>query len=123
LSQPSFFAGVAERALVFDLKQVIRYFRDDSLRGAANARIAAGVTGDTRVIVAHSLGSVVAYESLCANPQGPVTTFVTLGSPLWIPNFIFNKLRPAPGKEKGQWPAGLRRWTNIAGQKRRDRAE
>jgi hypothetical protein len=39
LSQPSFFAGVAERALVFDLKQVIRYFRDDSLRGAANAAL------------------------------------------------------------------------------------
>jgi hypothetical protein len=114
LSQSSFFAGVAERALIFDLKQVARYFSDDSLRAAATARIAGRVTADTRIIVAHSLGSVVAYEALCANPQGPVTTFVTIGSPLGIANLIFQKLRPAPEKGRGQWPAGLRRWTNIA---------
>jgi hypothetical protein len=67
---------VAERALIFDLKQVARYFSDDSLRRAANARIVAKMTADTRVIVAHSLGSVVAYETLWANPHWPVTTFV-----------------------------------------------
>ena len=114
LSQSSFFAGVAERALIFDVKQVARYFSDDGLRSAANARIAARVTADTRVLVAHSLGSVVAYETLCANPQWPVTTFVTIGSPLGIANLIFHKLRPAPENGRGRWPASLRRWTNIA---------
>ena len=114
LSQSSFFGGVAEQALVFDLKQVARYFSDDGLRGGANARIAAKATADTRVIVAHSLGSVVAYEALCANPQWPVTTFVTIGSPLGIANLIFHKLRPAPEDGKGLWPDPLRRWTNIA---------
>jgi hypothetical protein len=114
LSQSSFFAGVGERALVFDLKQVVRYFSDDGLRDAAKARIAAEVTPDTRVIVAHSLGSVAAYETLCANPKWPVTTFVTLGSPLGIANLIFHKLRPVPENGKGLWPASLRRWTNIA---------
>jgi hypothetical protein len=114
LSQSTFFAGVAERALIFDLRQVARYFSDDDLRRAANARIAGKMTADTRVVVAHSLGSVVAYETLCANPQWPVTTFVTIGSPLGIANVIFDRLRPAPENGKGLWPASLRRWTNIA---------
>src|SRR5215831_1846715 len=114
LSQSSFFAGVAERALIFDLKQVARYLSDDGLRRAANGRIAARITSDTRVVVGHSLGSVVAYETLCANPQWPVTTFVSIGSPLGIANVIFDRLRPAPQNGKGLWPASLRRWTNIA---------
>jgi hypothetical protein len=114
LSQSSFFAGVAERALIFDLKQVARYFSDDGVRREANERIAARVTSDTRVVVAHSLGSVVAYETLCANPQWPVTTFVTIGSPLGIANLIFHRLRPAPENGRGLWPSSLRRWSNIA---------
>jgi hypothetical protein len=114
LSESRFFAGVAERALIFDVKQVARYFSDEGLRRAANERIAAKMTADTRILVAHSLGSVAAYETLCANPQWPVTTFVTIGSPLGIANVIFHKLGPAPRKGKGQWPGSLRRWTNIA---------
>jgi hypothetical protein len=114
LSQSSFFVELAEAAMIFNLKQVTRYFSDDEVRNAANARIAARITADTRVVVAHSLGSVVAYETLCANPQCGVDTFVTLGSPLGIANLIFDKLRPAPENGRGQWPASLRRWTNIA---------
>src|SRR5215471_16471197 len=114
LTQSTFFAEVAERALIFDLKQVARYLSDDSIRRTVSARIAAKMTTDTRLIVAHSLGSVVAYETLCANPQWPVTTFVTIGSPLGIANVIFDKLRPAPENGKGLWPASLQRWTNIA---------
>ena len=48
------------------------------------------------MLVGHSLGSVVAYEALCANPEWPVRMLVTLGSPLGIPNLIFDRLEPAP---------------------------
>src|SRR6185312_10284640 len=55
LSQSSFFSGVAQHALIFDLKQVARYFSDDALRAAASVRTAARVTSETCVVVAHSL--------------------------------------------------------------------
>ena len=107
-------AGIAERALIWDLKQVHRYFSEDGVRQAVQARILARVTADTRVLVAHSLGSVAAYETLCANPELPVTTLVTLGSPLGTPNLIFDRLIPTPLAGRGAWPTGLKHWTNIA---------
>jgi hypothetical protein len=114
LSQASFFAGIAERAMIWDLKQVTRYFTDDSVRDAVKGRIVGKMDPDTRVLVAHSLGSVAAYEALCSYPELPVTTLVTLGSPLGIPNLIFDRLRPQPVAGRGVWPAGVQRWTNIA---------
>jgi len=54
------------------------------------------ITDQTRVLVGHSLGTVVAYEALCAHPEWPVRTFVSLGSPLGISILIFELLRPAP---------------------------
>jgi pimeloyl-ACP methyl ester carboxylesterase len=114
LGHSAFFAGIALRALVFDLKQVRIYLTDDGLRQEVQARIASSVNDDTRVIVAHSLGSVAAYEALCQHPQWPVTTLVTLGSPLGIPNLIFHRLRPGPSDGVARWPQGLGSWTNIA---------
>jgi hypothetical protein len=92
LSQSSFFSGLAERALIFDLKQVRRYINESEIRHAARANIERAVGPDTTVIIAHSLGSVVAYETLCAHPEWPVHTLVTIGSPLGIANLIFDKL-------------------------------
>jgi hypothetical protein len=114
LSQSSFFADILERALIWDLKQVARYFKEDAIRDAVQQRIIAKVDSETRVVVAHSLGSVAAYEALCANPELPVTTLVTLGSPLGIRNFFFDKLRPTPVEGKGAWPGGVQNWINIA---------
>jgi hypothetical protein len=65
-------------------------------------------------MVAHSLGSVVAYEELCAHPEWPVRTLVTIGSPLGIRNLIFDRLDPAPKHAVGAWPSGITRWTNIS---------
>jgi hypothetical protein len=114
LSQSSFFAGIAERALIWDLKQVTRYFNESAIRDAVKQRIIAKVDSDTKVVVAHSLGSVAAYEALCAKPELPVTTLVTLGSPLGIPNLVFDRLHPTPVAGKGVWPGGVQNWINIA---------
>jgi hypothetical protein len=114
LSRSRFFAGVALRSLVFDLKQVRRYLQEPDLRQAARARVTALIGPQTRVVVAHSLGSVVAYEVLCAMAGHPVRALVTLGSPLGIANLVFDRLDPAPLGGRGQWPgpAGLV-WTNV----------
>jgi hypothetical protein len=115
LSRSKFFAGIALRALVFDLKQVSRYLQEPDLRRAARARLTALIGRDTRVVVAHSLGTVVAYEALCAVPGHPVRALVTLGSPLGIPHLIFDRLDPAPLGGLDEWPGseGLV-WTNVA---------
>ncbi|MEU6355209.1 alpha/beta hydrolase [Streptomyces sp. NPDC047072] len=113
LSRSKFFAGIATRALIFDLKQVHRYLTDPELRVAARSRLTELIGPDTRVVVAHSLGTVVAYEALCARPHG-VRALVTLGSPLGIRNLIFERLEPAPADGLGAWPGPDDLvWTNV----------
>jgi hypothetical protein len=119
LSGSRFFAGVALRAMVSDLKQVHRYLLDPQLRVRARGRVADQIGDDTRVVVAHSLGSVVAYEALCARPGHGVRALVTIGSPLGISHLILHRLQPAPiqlgGQPRGVWPGGERLvWTNLA---------
>ncbi|MEU7823603.1 hypothetical protein [Catellatospora sp. NPDC049133] len=108
LAGARFLAQVSERLLVWWLKQVTSYFTDPAVRSAARERFAAGIGDDTRVVVAHSLGSVVAYEALCAHPEWPVTDLVTLGSPLGVPHLVTHRLDPSTGA----WPT-VERWTNI----------
>ena len=89
LSRSRFFAKVALRAMVSDLKQVRRYLTDPGLRDQVRDRVLRLIDADTRVVVGHSLGSVVAYEALCeyrARAGGNGPALVTLGSPLGIPN-------------------------------------
>ncbi|KAB1985811.1 hypothetical protein F8144_25775 [Streptomyces triticiradicis] len=119
LSGSRFFAGVALRAMVSDLKQVRRYLTDPQVRDAARGRVLDALGEDTRVVVAHSLGSVVAYEALCARPGHRVQALVTFGSPLGIPHLVFDRLEPSPvrmgGAARGVWPGGEQlTWTNIA---------
>jgi hypothetical protein len=66
------------------------------------------------VLVAHSLGSVVAYETLWHDPSLELDCLVTLGSPLGMPGVVFERLRPAPADGRGARPPGVRRWVNIA---------
>ena len=119
LNGSAFFAGLADRMMLFDLQQVRQYMTDPSIRRTVQDRVALEVGKDTRVVVGHSLGSVVAYESLCAHPGWPVRMLVTLGSPLGIRNLIFDRLVPAPafrdsGELMGTWPGGVESWVNVA---------
>ncbi|MFJ4895189.1 hypothetical protein ACIP5U_35160 [Streptomyces sp. NPDC088788] len=113
LSRSRFFARTADRFLIGILKQLRLYLTAPDVRERVQAELAAAVTADTRVIVGHSLGSIVSYEALCAHPDWPVHTFVTLGSPLGIPNLVFDRLRPEPRSGKGSWPGRVRAWTNL----------
>lgn len=115
LADTQFFAGVALRSMVGSLKQVRRFLTEPELRQHIRDRVREQITDDTRVVVAHSLGSVVAYETLCAAPGHPVQALITLGSPLGIPNLIFHRLDPAPVDGIGAWPGGEDLvWRNFA---------
>lgn len=118
LTGARFLTGVLDRLLISDLKQLVGYLTDDDVRERAKARLAARITPGTRVVVAHSLGSIVAYETLCdpaLNADWDVHMLVTLGSPLGMRGLVLPRLRPEPAPGGlARWPMALRRWTNIA---------
>lgn len=74
--------------------------------------------GERILIIAHSMGSVIAYDSLWElthiekNP-GRIDLFLTLGSPLGM-RFTQERLRGAREKRQQRYPHNIRRWINIA---------
>jgi hypothetical protein len=117
MARSRFFSGMTASLFIGALKQVTRYLREEDVRDTAQASVDKVVTVDTRVIIGHSLGSIVAYEALHRFRGQPnwanVTTFVTLGSPLGVPNVIFERLVPEPAKGRGVMPP-VDRWSNIS---------
>lgn len=75
-------------------------------------RIERVVGDETRVIVGHSLGSVVSYQALRRHPEWKVRLLVTLGSPLGQ-RMIRDQLQP-PVEEGAGWPGTIERWVNVA---------
>jgi hypothetical protein len=99
--------GLAGRFVTRALSQVTRYLRDDALRTSAQDRILDHIDSSTRLVVSHSLGTVIAYEALHRNTQ-PVA-LLTLGSPLGLHTIIYERLRPQPPHV----PAAVTRWDNL----------
>lgn len=90
------------------LEDVESYFGDVHLRSLAIDRVAdevSGAGGDV-ILLGHSLGSVVAYDTLQARPDLPVRGFITLGSPLGLPTVLRRLAAPA-------FPPGVPRWANV----------
>jgi pimeloyl-ACP methyl ester carboxylesterase len=106
--------GQAAGDAVFDrtVDMVTIMATEADLRDRMRARIEPLVDEHTRVIVAHSLGTVLSYMALCNHPQWRVHTLVTLGSPLASPA-IFDGLDPQPVDGQGVWPGTVQRWVNV----------
>ncbi|MFF0227025.1 hypothetical protein [Streptomyces sp. NPDC004629] len=84
-------------------------------RQAARAEVANAIAEHRpQIVIAHSLGSVVAYEALWSQPALQVDLLLTLGSPLGIPSVVFERLMPAPVGARGSRPPGVTRWINFA---------
>jgi len=94
------------------LAQAGAYLEREDIRRAAQARLEAVIGPDTEVVIAHSLGTVVSYETLCLHPEWGVTGLVTLGSPLGG-DMILRLIDPAPVSGRGVFPVGVRQWVNI----------
>ncbi|MFI1220887.1 MULTISPECIES: serine peptidase [unclassified Streptomyces] len=97
------------------VREVATYLRADTgVRDAVRERVARVIEEHrAEVVIAHSLGSVVAYEALWKHPHLTVPSLITLGSPLALPHAIFPRLDPAPAPS-GARPPGVRHWTNLA---------
>ncbi|MEU0354342.1 hypothetical protein [Streptomyces cyaneofuscatus] len=103
-----------ERVVVSLITDIDAYTARPAVRRAVRERVAAALREQQpQVVVAHSMGSLVAYETLHAFPELKVELFVTLGSPLGLPA-LARKLEPALRQRKGTRPAGVGTWINIA---------
>jgi hypothetical protein len=92
---------------------------DNPARLAAREQVADRIAQHRpRIVIAHSLGTVVTYEALHAHPELTVDLLLTLGSPLALPGAIFDRLIPHPANgptgRLGARPEGVKRWVNIA---------
>lgn len=78
---------------------------DPTLADKVKQRLLDVLSDDTRVLVAHSLGTVVAVRTLTDHPDLTIDTLITLGSPLGsgpFANFC-----------DGKRPPGVQRWVNV----------
>lgn len=103
--------GVVARVIGL-IKQVGRYFSDPVFAGLVHEEMDKAMATAPRVVVAHSLGSVIAYDWLRRREPGTVPALVTIGSPL---GFRGIRLALAPGSDGAPlpWP-GVERWVNVA---------
>ena len=102
-------------------REVAAYLRgdDDPARLAAREKVACRIAEyRPRIVIAHSLGTVVAYEALHAHPELKPELLLTLGSPLALPRAVFDRLIPCPIDSStgrmGSCPEAVGRWVNIA---------
>jgi hypothetical protein len=113
LAKISWFApfgmGFAERFVYRSLAQVTRYFTQQRVREAALKTVLELTGPETKVLIGHSLGSVVAYEAAHYIPWS-LPLLVTLGSPLGLHTIIYDRLQPQPPS----FPVNVNRWLNVA---------
>jgi hypothetical protein len=105
--------NLVDRFVATFFPEVTRYFTDGQARSAAIGGLAGAIsTARPQILVAHSLGSIVAYEALWAHPDCGIDLLLTLGSPLAMPDVIYGRLAEHAGPRG--CPPGVRRWINIA---------
>jgi hypothetical protein len=96
--------------------EVARYLTVGSPgRVQAREHVAAAIADHhAQIVIAHSLGTVVAYEAMHAHPELEVDLLITMGSPLALPGAVFPRLQPQPVEGVGSRPGNVRRWVNIS---------
>ncbi|MFC8531775.1 hypothetical protein [Nocardia sp. NPDC057227] len=99
--------GLAAKFVWRAVSQVALYLDDDRIRQKVQSRLLNLIDSDTKLVIGHSLGSVVAYETL--HHATGRTALLTLGSPLGLKSVVYDKLRPAPPMV----PEVVTRWDNI----------
>jgi pimeloyl-ACP methyl ester carboxylesterase len=103
--------GFAERFVRRSLAQVTRYFTDETIHTAALESVFKLVGSNTKVLIGHSLGSVIAYEAVHLIKHR-LPLLITLGSPLGLHTVVYERLRPQPPS----FPPYVQRWVNVADQ-------
>lgn len=101
-----------------------RYLKDrdgvgGAVRGVLRATLeAAWRDGDRVLLIGHSLGSVIAYDTLwelthVQRASGEVSLLITLGSPL-ATRFVQRSVQGAHEVSARRYPHNIRRWVNLS---------
>ena len=115
---------IARPDLKLTLQEVKRYLENgngiaDSIRAMLKeALLKAWRDGDRVLLIGHSLGSVIAYDTLWelsqeAKGQGEVELLLTFGSPL-ATRFIRKSIKGAGHPRETRYPTNIRRWVNCS---------
>lgn len=101
--------SAVERTNLTALWQVTAYANDhENSKAEVWQRVGAVIDDRTRIMIAHSLGTVVAYEVI--HHFGlELDLLLTLGSPLGLDGIIYPKLVP-----EATFPSTVERWVNVA---------
>jgi hypothetical protein len=67
-----------------------------------------------RVVLAHSLGGVIAYEALWSHPELRLELLVTMGTPLGLNTSVAQRLQPGPVSGRGRRPPQVDRWIDLS---------
>lgn len=94
-----------------DIADLIRRLLKMPLRAACKS-------GRPVLLIGHSMGSIVAYDSLWQLSQKPgieceIDLFMTMGSPL-AQKFIQRRIKGSTEARDNRYPRNIRRWVNIA---------
>jgi pimeloyl-ACP methyl ester carboxylesterase len=96
---------LAQSAIDVFTRDVFLYLNKDVVRRDINRIVNSYLDDRATIVVAHSLGTIVAYDVLRTRPRN-VPLFMTLGSPLGI-RTIRIRLTPL------SFPEGVARWENY----------
>nr|WP_295876584.1 alpha/beta hydrolase [uncultured Chitinophaga sp.] len=113
LSKTKYFSALSSKDLLRKIHEVWAFLHDTDIKSAVLERVFKTIAPDTRIVIGHSMGSIVAYEAAC-RLNHELDVLVTIGSPLGVRNLVFDKLTPRPEAGRGQWPSGVKHWINIA---------
>lgn len=113
----------ATRRMETRLEEVNRYFNNVAGAGAAiraqlRARLQAAWDAEQRILlVGHSFGSVIAYDTLwqlthLEQHPGRVDEFISMGSPLAL-RYIRKRLQGNERKGVERYPGNIERWLNL----------
>ena len=101
-----FSPGTSEEFLEHFLRDVFIYIKSPQVRSIIDAIVIDRLDERPTIVVAHSLGTVIAYHILKNRPMPSVPLFMSLGSPLGI-NAIKRQFRPL------RFPLTVDRWINA----------
>lgn len=121
---PFLIPHVANERMEVHLRDLRRYLRDENgiaehTRRMLKVPLSAALKGGHRVLlIAHSMGSVIAYDALWEMSRGArdhlrLDLLLTMGSPLGQ-RYMQKRLKGARETGHMRYPNNIRRWKNVA---------
>lgn len=110
---------LAEKLLRLKLEDLSLYYQRPAIRSALQNRLKERIHAHANrklIIVAHSMGSIIAYDvlrQLEAEPAIAIDHFITLGSPLGLP-YVKAKAIENNRQQVPQTPNSVHHWVNMA---------